>query len=77
MENDCIKDKANVTETIINIKGCINQDTPFFIDLIFIKNIQNMKKVDMTSFYVYNVGEVNTIETINDFKSIMGNQDEE
>lgn len=36
-----------------------------------------MKKVDMTSFYVYNVGEVNTIETINDFKSIMGNQDEE
>ena len=36
-----------------------------------------MKKVDMTSFYVYNVGEVNTIETINDFKSIMGNPNED
>lgn len=31
----------------------------------------------MTSFHVYNVGEVNTIETINGFKSIMGNHDEE
>lgn len=36
-----------------------------------------MKKVDMTSFYVYNINEVTNIETINDFKSIMGNQDEE
>lgn len=36
-----------------------------------------MKKVDMTGFYVYNIGEVTNIETIKDFKSIMGNQDEE
>lgn len=36
-----------------------------------------MKKVDMTSFYVYNIGEVHKIETINDIKSIMGNQNEE
>lgn len=36
-----------------------------------------MKKVDMTSFYVYNINEVHNIETINDIKSIMGNQNEE
>ena len=36
-----------------------------------------MKKVDMTNFYVYNIQEVNNIETINDLKSIMGNQSEE
>lgn len=36
-----------------------------------------MKKVDMTNFYVYNIGEVHKIETIKDIKTIMGNQSEE
>lgn len=36
-----------------------------------------MKKVDMNHFYVYNIGEIHNIETINDIKSIMGNQSEE
>ena len=35
-----------------------------------------MKKVDMNNFYVYNIGEVHKIETIDDIKSIMGNQNE-
>lgn len=35
-----------------------------------------MNKVDMTSFYVYNIGEIHNIETVDDIKSIMGNQDE-
>lgn len=36
-----------------------------------------MKKVDINHFYVYNIGEVHNIETIDDIKSIMGNQSEE
>lgn len=35
-----------------------------------------MKKIDMTSFYVYNIEEIHNIETIKDIKSIMGNQED-
>lgn len=36
-----------------------------------------MKKVDMTNFYVYNIGEVHKIETVKDIQSIMGNPNED
>lgn len=35
------------------------------------------KNIDMTSFYVYNVGEIHKIETVDGIKSIMGNPNED
>lgn len=35
-----------------------------------------MKKVNMNHFYVYNIGEIHNIETVEDIKSIMGNQED-
>ena len=35
------------------------------------------KNIYMTSFYVYNVGEIHKIETVKDIQSIMGNPNED
>ena len=36
-----------------------------------------MEKVDINSFYMYNIGEVHNIEINDDVESIMGNQKED
>lgn len=35
------------------------------------------KNIDINPFYVYNIGEVHKIETVDGIKSIMGNPNED